>query len=112
MHDITRDFLVSVAAFATVFGIAYLIIVTRNRERMSMLEKGVNPSFFKPNENSGSNTLKFGMLSVGIALGVIMGNVLHHQDILDRFPAYFSMTFLFGGLSLIVNYVIDRKINR
>jgi hypothetical protein len=111
MHDITRDFLVSLAAFATIFGIAYLIIVTRNRERMSMLEKGVEASFFRSKESSRANTLKFGMLFVGIALGVIMANVLQNSDILGRFAAYFSMTFLFGGLSLILNYVIDRKLN-
>ena len=112
MHDITRDFLVSLAAFGTIFGIAYLIIVTRNRERMSMLEKGVDASFFHPNDKRSSNTLKFGMLCVGVAIGILMGNFLHHHQVIDRLPAYFSMTFFFGGLSLILNYIIDRKFNR
>ncbi|HEX6889771.1 MAG TPA: DUF6249 domain-containing protein, partial [Chryseolinea sp.] len=74
MHDITRDFLVSLAAFATLFGIIYIFVITRYRERMSMLEKGVNPSTFGSKDGFASNTLKFGMLSVGIALGILMGN--------------------------------------
>jgi predicted MFS family arabinose efflux permease len=110
MHDITRDFLVSLAAFATLFGIIYLIVVTRYRERMSMLERGIDPSLFASKGNK--NSLKFGMLSVGIALGILIGNLLNKNDILDRAPAYFAMIFLFGGLSLVLNYIIDRKINR
>jgi hypothetical protein len=113
MHDITRDFLVSLAAFATVFGIIYLFVITRYRERMSMLEKGVDPSAFGANGGGlPSNTLKFGMLSVGLALGILMGNLLYKIELVERVPAYFAMTFLFGGLSLILNFIIDRKLKR
>ncbi|HTF19896.1 MAG TPA: DUF6249 domain-containing protein [Chryseolinea sp.] len=111
MHEITRDFLVSIAAFASAFGIIYIIVVTRYRERMSMLEKGVDPANFSKS-GDGSKTLKFGMLSVGVALGILMGNLLDKNELLDTAAAYFSMTFLFGGLSLILNYIIERKAKR
>lgn len=112
MEDITRDLLVSLAAFATIFGIFYLFIITRYRERMTMLEKGVTPASFASKDSGGSNTLKFGMLSVGIALGILAGNMLYRNDLIEGEPAFFSMIFLFGGLSLILNFVIDRKLKR
>lgn len=112
MHDITRDFLVSLAAFAAIFGIAYLFFTTRHRERMTMLEKGITPPSFGKKGNTGSLTLKVGMLCVGLSLGIFGGTLLHRHDILDRAPAFFAMTFLFGGLSLILNYVIDKNYNR
>jgi len=112
MHDITRDFLVSLAAFATIFGIIYLFVITRYRERMSMLEKGVDPSTFASKDRFASNTLKFGMLSVGISLGILMANMLYKNVPIEKAPAYFAMTFLFGGLSLILNFIIDRKLKR
>ena len=112
MHDITRDFLVSLAAFATIFGIIYILVITRYRERMSMLEKGVDPSIFASKDRFASNTLKFGMLSVGIALGILMANMLYKNIAIEKAPAYFAMTFLFGGLSLILNFIIDRKLKR
>jgi len=112
MHDITRDFLVSLAAFATIFGVIYILVLTRYRERMSMLEKGVDPSTFASKDRFASNTLKFGMLSVGLAFGILMGNMLYKNEVIDRVPAYFSMTFLFGGLSLILNFIVDRKLKR
>jgi len=112
MHDITRDFLVSLAAFATIFGIIYILVITRYRERMAMLEKGVDPSTFASKNRFASNTLKFGMLSVGIALGILMANMLYKSEVIERAPAYFAMTFLFGGLSLILNFIIDRNLKR
>ena len=112
MHDITRDFLVSLAAFATIFGIIYILVITRYRERMAMLEKGVDPSTFASKNRFASNTLKFGMLSVGIALGILMANMLYKSEVIERAPAYFAMTFLFGGLSLVLNFIIDRKLKR
>jgi predicted MFS family arabinose efflux permease len=110
MHDITRDFLVSLAAFATVFGIIYVFLITRYRERMSMMEKGIDPSFFTSKQNTTSNTLKLGMLSVGIALGILIASLLYKNNLLDKTPAYFAMTFLFGGLSLILNFIINRRL--
>ncbi len=46
MHEVTRDLLVSLAAFAGIFGMFYVFFMTRYRERMAMLERGVDPSVF------------------------------------------------------------------
>jgi hypothetical protein len=110
MQEVTRDLFVSIAAFGGIFGIAYVFLITRHRERMTMLEKGTDPSLFNPKSNSTSQTLKFGMLCVGIAVGILIGNLLHRNDSLDKSVAYLSMIFLFGGISLILNFLIDRKI--
>lgn len=108
MHEVTRDLLVSLAAFAAIFGIIYVFLITRHREKMSMLEKGVDPSLFSPTRGT-SYTLKFGMLAVGIALGILTADLLYRNDALQRAPAYFAMTFLFGGASLILNFIVERK---
>ena len=108
MHDITRDLIVSLAAFAGIFGIFYVFIMTRYRERMSMLEKGVDPSTFT-SKNPISFTLKFGMVSVGIAIGILTGSLLYANLPLGESEAYLSMIFLFGGIALILNYLIDKR---
>lgn len=110
MQDITRDLFVSIAAFAGIFGIVYVFLMTRNKERMAMLERGVDPTLFTSKSNSKSHTLKLGMLCVGIAIGILLGNLLYKNDWLDESVAYLSMIFLCGGMSLILNFIIDRWI--
>jgi hypothetical protein len=107
MEEITRDLLVSFILFAGIFGIGYVFVMTRHKERMSMLEKGVDASIFV--SKRGSQTLKFGMLSVGIALGILMGYLLKVRFEMEEEAAFLSMVFLFGGISLIINHLLDKS---
>ena len=105
-----------IAFFAMVFGIMYLFFTTRNRERMALIEKGADASLFNTGKthlsgfNWGKFALKTGMLLIGIGLGIIAGAIL---DSVDAFPypepGYFSMIFIFGGLALVIFYLIDRR---
>jgi hypothetical protein len=108
--------IVFIALFATVFGIAYVHYTTRNKERMALIEKGADASLFNTGKEGprftfawGKFTLKIGMLFMGIALGIIAGAVVESLSIMPDGPGYVSMIFLFGGLSLVLFYVFDRK---
>jgi hypothetical protein len=103
-----------IAFFATVFGIMYVFYTTRNKERLALIEKGADASLF----NTGTGwkfswnkfTLKIGMLAVGISLGILVGAMMTNSGMLEEGVNYSSMIFMFGGLSLILFYVIDRKL--
>lgn len=95
-----------IVIFGFIFSLVYLGI--RRKERMALLEKGVEPSFFISKKTS-STTLKFGMLFTGVAIGILLGNILEFSTQLDEEVAYFSMIFLFGGIGLILNYIIEKK---
>lgn len=92
--------------FGFIYGIVALSI--RRKERQMMIEKGVDASVFASKRNT-SATLKFGLLFIGLAIGIILGNILHEAFYMDEESAYFSMIFLFGGLGLIIDYFIERK---
>jgi len=105
-----------IAFFAMIFGIMYLFYTTRNKERMALIEKGADASLFNTGKthvpwlNWGKFALKTGMLLIGVGLGIIAGAIL---DSVEAFPdpeaGYFSMIFIFGGLALVIFYLIDRR---
>jgi len=106
--EVVRDAIVSIVLFAAVFGLIYVFLVSRHRERMAILEKNV-ASPFKSVDNI--NLLKYGIICLGIAAGVIVGYMLYDWGVDENF-AYTSMVFLFGGISLIVAFFVVQKQNK
>ncbi len=105
-----------IAFFAAVFGMMYVYFTTRHKERLALIDKGADASLFntgKENGRSGVNwgkfTLKIGMLFMGVALGIIVGALLSDAGVLNEGANYPSMILFFGGLSLVLYYLIDRK---
>lgn len=104
-----------IALFATVFGIMYLHFTTRNKERMALIEKGADASLFnlgkeRKNLVQGSRlAFKTGVFLMGIGLGVIFGSICNSTGLLPEESAYFSMILLFGGLSLVIFHLADKK---
>ena len=106
---------VFLGGFAAIFGIAYIYFITRHKERISMIERGVDAStLVTKSKPSISPTLKFGMLFVGIGLGILvgvpLGETLNDYYGTPKAVAPLAMVFLLGGLMLIVNFVIERKL--
>lgn len=102
-----------IAFFAMVFGIYYMYYTTRNKERMALIEKGADASMFKiPREKSETgrlfNPLKLALfmmgLGIGVAAGYFVGVTLMHPG-----ASYPSMIFIFGGLGLLIYYLLTRK---
>jgi len=102
--------------FGALFGAVYLFFSTRHKERLSLIEKGADASLFysaKKKKTLPWVTLKFGMLFVGIAVGTTIGILLISSLSIDLEELFiFSMIFLFGGLSLIGNFLVERKLRK
>ncbi|MEZ4903528.1 MAG: DUF6249 domain-containing protein [Spirosomataceae bacterium] len=111
MDSILRDFIVGMAAIAATFGILYVLLMTRHRERMSLMERGLSPKDFNNLNLIHSATLKYGLLCIGIALGIMTGNFIARHFDVPRQGAFIAMIFLFGGTSLIISYFIEQKNN-
>jgi hypothetical protein len=100
-----------ISMFGSAFGIVYVAITARNKERLALIEKGMDSSIFQTQETHGRyNALKWGLVIVGVGIGLIFGNIFDMNGIMDEEVAYFAMTLVFGGLGLLVYYLLIRKI--
>ena len=107
------EILIPIAFFATVFGIVYIIVSAVNKEKLAMIEKGLDASFFKDKLKTSHGryvALQLGILLVGISLGLLMGDLLDTYTEIQEEVAYFSMILLFGGAGLLIYYMIMKKL--
>jgi preprotein translocase subunit YajC len=112
MDEILRDCIVSLVAISAIFGILYVLLLTRHRERMALMERGLSSAEFSNKNNVLSATLRYGLLFIGIAIGILFGNFAANLFDVPRQGAFIAMIFLFGGISLIISFLIDRKLNK
>jgi len=99
--------------FAMVFGIYYMYYTTRNKERMALIEKGVDASLFKTGSAKGESRnifspLKIGLFMIGLGIGAVAGYFVGALG-MHQGASYPSMIFIFGGLGLLVYYLMTSK---
>ena len=109
----TLGILIPFAFLAFAFASIYVHLTTRNKERLALIEKGADPELFKQKTepNSGYGTFKLGLFLIGIALGIVAGYFLHESG-MDESAAYFSMIFLFGGIGLVISFLLKEKLEK
>ena len=107
-------FVVSVFFFVCVCAIWGSIIFTRHRERMSMIEKGLDAEYVKSLHARGTwkvdplSSLKWGMILVGIGLAILLGSWLNANYMVEK-GVYPGLIGLFGGIGLVAFYLVARK---
>jgi hypothetical protein len=78
-----------------------------NTERLKMIEHGMDPQAGHQKRRGAG--LKIALVAIGVGIGLLVGNVLDAAGIVDEEVAYFSMIFLFGGVGLLIGYLIEVK---
>jgi hypothetical protein len=106
--------IVTLVIFAVLFGIVYVITTARHKEKMALIEKGADPTLFKRQQFKFSqyNMFKYGLLLVGIAIGILLAGIIAELHLIDDVAAYFSSILLFGGLALIVAFLLRNKLDK
>ncbi|HWV68961.1 DUF6249 domain-containing protein [Chitinophaga sp.] len=102
-----------IAISLVVFGISYYYFTTRYKERMTIIERGLPPDYFKESTNYLLFILLLGIVSIGIALGVVTGSFLRSLEIggIKDFVLPAAVLF-FLGLSLLISYFVLRRMVR
>ena len=98
---------VPLAFFLALFAILYVYWTTRTKERLALIEKGVDASVFKT-ECSKYVLVKWGIFLIFAAVGVFTAHLL--SQVFNEVAAYFTMILFFGGAGLIVANIVTIKL--
>lgn len=114
--------------FAVIFGIFYLFYSTRNKERLALIEKGVDAKIFMQGERKKSTLtwrviiLNFALLAMGIGVGVLLGALLSSMfgysgtwanrpdNAIDSEVFFVSSIFICAGAALFVGFNLTKKL--
>lgn len=109
--------IVALAVTLPLIGLFVMLVYLRrmeNSEKLSMIEKGVDPSLFARKKRGSSGTLRISLLLIGVGFGFLGGQIWESITStgfgFDHNPLpYFTMIFIFGGLGLLIAYLIEEK---
>lgn len=102
--------------FGVIFGMFYLYISARNRERLALIEKGADASIFYSKKKHVTPVWKvivinLALLSVGIGLGIFIANLLSYNMGVDEDVAYPGTIFLLAGIGLLAGFFVTKRLN-
>lgn len=107
--------LIPISLFIVVFGIFYLFLSTRNRERLALIEKGVDATVFFNGRPRGTvlfrmTILNIGLVLIGIGLGIFIPLLLLAYTAIENNGLYPAFIFLMSGIALLVGFRLTKNI--
>lgn len=102
--------------FGVIFGIFYLFISARNKERLALIEKGADASIFYGKDRKVTPMWKviiinLALLLMGIGLGIFIAAILSQVLHMDEEVAYPGTIFLMAGVGLFSGFYFTKKLN-
>lgn len=96
--------------FLMVFGIAYIFLKTRSKERLALIEKNIDATLFfgKKKDNLMYWTLRLGALLLGFGIGLLVGFIM--ADAYNESDFIAPPIFIFAGLFWVAEFFVERKI--
>jgi len=111
------DAIIAIGFFLSLFGIVYLFLSTRNKERLALIEKGADAGIFMKGRQTGSSIgkiiiLNFALLLMGIGVGVFIALLLTAYTLLNTDAIYPAAIFTMAGLGLFIGFYMTKRLEK
>lgn len=109
--------LIPISMFLMIFGIIYLFFSTRNRERMALIEKGIDASIFFKGAGKGGSAWKvfvvnFAFLLIGTGVGIFLALLITTYTSLEDDAVYPSIIFIMAGVGLLTGFKTAKDLDK
>ncbi|MBT8285044.1 MAG: hypothetical protein HKO75_06630 [Flavobacteriaceae bacterium] len=111
------EIIIFISIFLMIFGISYLYLTTRNKERLALIEKGAEANIFVKGKREGTAPfwkvliLNISLLLMGIGLAIFIASLMVEMG-LDEDVAYPGTIFLMAGLGLYLGFTLTKKLDK
>lgn len=111
------EIIIFISIFLMIFGISYLYLTTRNKERLALIEKGAEASIFVKGKREATAPfwkvilLNISLLLMGIGLAIFIASLMVEIG-LDEDVAYPGTIFLMAGLGLYLGFTLTKKLDK
>ncbi|MEO8239596.1 MAG: DUF6249 domain-containing protein [Flavobacterium sp.] len=111
------EILIPITFFLMIFGIVYLIYSTRNRERLALIEKGIDASIFLEGKGKGVPAWKIfvvnlAFLLIGSGIGIFLALLITTYTSLDNDAVYPSIIFIMAGVGLLAGFGTAKDLDK
>ncbi len=111
------EILIPISMFLAIFGVVYIYLTTRNKERLALIEKGAEASIFMRDRSNASPIwkillLNLALLLMAIGIGVFIASILHYNMGVDEDVAYPGTIFLMSGIGLFVGFTMTKNLEK
>ena len=106
----SAEILIPISMFGALFGIYYLYISTRNRERMALIEKGADASLFSTGKSTSKRRLfilNIALTMIGVGLGITLAIFLYSATGMEE--VYPASIFTMAGIGLLASFLLGNK---
>ncbi|HBR54207.1 MAG TPA: hypothetical protein EYN07_03910 [Flavobacteriaceae bacterium] len=102
--------------FGVIFGIFYLYISARNKERLALIDKGAHASIFYGKDRKVTPIWKvivinLALLLMGIGAGTLLSEIIVQAG-MEESVARPGTIFLMAGVGLFLGFVLTKKLNK
>ena len=109
--------LIPISLFLVIFGIVYLYLSTRNKERLALIEKGADASIFVKGRTQKTPIwkvliLNLALLLMGIGIGVFIASLLENYTSLNEDAVYPATIFLMAGVGLFIGFNMTKDLDK
>ena len=110
------EIFIPLSFFAVVFGIIYLYLSSRNKERLALIEKGADASIFTRGASKSPIwkviILNLALLLTGIGVGIFISTLIYEYSNIESDAMGVAIVFIMAGLSLLVGFKMTSNLDK
>ncbi|WP_299437795.1 DUF6249 domain-containing protein [uncultured Aquimarina sp.] len=112
------EVLIPLSVFGCIFGVFYLFVTARNKERMALIDKGADASIFYSSKEKRVTPvwkvfiLNFSLLLMGIGIGIFIAGILHYSLGVEEGIAFPGTIFLMAGAGLFTGFTMTKNLDK